>query len=311
MEKTMEDGAKKTTENALQDAAESKPKRPRKRRWPVVLLLLALLLLIAAAALHPRGIETYLVVGMDNYGSLNETGRSDVMLLAQLDFSRGRVYAATFARDMLVEGDNGRDVKINTIVRNKDEDALCEAIERNFGVSIDGWFRVNFTTVIELVDALGGAEVELSAEEARYIDRTAGVYPDSPLSEGVSRLNGAQALVYARCRHLDNDFGRGARQSKLVEGLVRQTKSLSISRIAKVFDSLKHAWRSSLDASEQVALLARAIWLRGAQVERIGVPFEGTYRYGSNSNVVADIEKNREMLLAALDRTPAPAAGDE
>ena len=260
-------------------------------------LLLAGLLLLA---LRPHGAKTLLVMGMDNYGSLDDIGRSDVMLLVRLDFDRRTIYAATFARDMLVKNENGRDVKINTIVRSRDEDALAAAIERNFGVQVDGWFRVNFTSVIQLVDALGGAQVELTAKEARYIDRTAGAYPDSPLFEGLCTLNGAQALAYARCRALDNDFGRGERQGKLVAGLVASAKRLSAAKIVSVYTDLNHAWRSSLGASGQLALLYDALWLRGAKVERIGVPFEGTYRYGESSSVVANLATNRERLLEAL-----------
>lgn len=269
-----------------------------------LLLFAALAALILLVALHPRGVCSYLVIGMDNYGSLDDIGRSDVMLLVQIDYSRAKVQAVTFARDMMVDDGDGNDVKINTIVRNHDEDALAQAIERNFDVQIDGWFRVNFSSVVEIVDKLGGAQVELTAEEAHYIDRTAGAYPDSPLTEGLCRLNGAQALTYARCRHLDSDFGRGARQGKLVEGLVRQTKQLSIPKIVDIFDSLKHAWRSSLSSAQQLAFFTRALWLRGAQVTHVGVPFEGTYRYGSSS-VIADLEENRALLHEALGLAPA------
>ena len=182
--------------------------RKKHKRLFVLLVALAALALLTLL-LHPRGTRTYLVLGMDNYGSLDETGRSDVMMLVQVDFTRSRIYATTFARDLMVMGEKGSDVKINTIVRRYDEEALVDAIERNFGVRPDGWFRVNFTSVIELVDALGGAEVELTAEEARYVTREAGRYPDHPLAEGLCRLNGGQALVYARCRQMYNDFGRG------------------------------------------------------------------------------------------------------
>ena len=276
---------------------------PKARVALIALAAVAVLLFV----LHPRGTRTYLVLGMDNYGSLEETGRSDVMMLVQIDFTRSRIYAATFARDLMVKREDGRDVKLNTIVRNQDEEALVDAIERNFGVRADGWFRVNFTSVIELVDALGGAQVELTAEEVRYLNRGVGIYPSNPLEEGVCRLNGAQALAYARCRKLDNDFGRGARQSKLLEALVKQTRRLSVAKIAGVYNSLNHAWRSSLSGGQQAMLLARALWLRGAKVVRIGVPFEGTYRYGADAGVVAKLDVNREMLLEALGRENAAA----
>ena len=268
--------------------------------------------LVLSILLHPRGTRNFLILGMDNYGSLDENGRSDVTMLVQVDFTRSRISAVTFARDMFIENEKGGLVKINTIVRNKDELALCEAIERNFGVPIDAWVRLNFTTVIELVDAIGGAEVELTKAEVGYLNDKVGIYPDSPLAEGKSRLNGAQALAYARCRKLDNDFGRGDRQSKLLAAMVKQTKKISAKNIVDVFHALKHAWRSSLSGAEQAKLLTQALWLRGAKVERIGVPFEGYWHYGQTkggtSGVLVELEENRRLLLDALgmkDTRPA------
>ena len=279
-----------------------------------VLSVVATALLIVLAALtllHPRGTQTYLVLGMDNYGSLDETGRSDVMMLVQLDFSRSHITSVTFARDMFITADNGREAKINTIVRMHGEASLIASLENDFDLEIDGWFRVNFTTVIELVDALGGARVELTDKEASYITRDVGYYDEYPLSGGECLLNGAQALSYARCRQLDNDMGRGQRQSKLLSGMVESVRHMTLSRIAGVFDSLKHAWRSSLSASEQVALLAQVVWLRGAEVTTIGMPFEGTWRYGNSQNgdngVLIKLEENTRLLHEALGLPFSPS----
>ena len=260
--------------------------------------------------LHPHGTKSFLILGMDNYGSLDDVGRSDVTMLVQIDFTRAKISAVTFARDMFIENEKGYLTKINTIVRSKGEETLCDLMEKNFGVPIDGWFRVNFTSVIELVDAIGGAEVELTQAEVNYLaNKGLNVYPDNPLQEGKSRLNGAQALAYARCRKLDNDLGRGERQGKLMSAMVRQTKHLTSARIANVFSSLKHAWRSSCSIGEQVKLVFQALWLRGAKVQSIAMPFEGHWRYGSSGStngVVADLQENRALLLEALGM-PAPA----
>lgn len=276
----------------------------------VVLIVAAVLLtalIVLSLALHPQGTKSFLILGMDNYGSLDETGRSDVTMLVQVDFSKTKISAVTFARDMFIENENGYLTKINTVVRNKDEQMLCKLIEQNFGIPIDGWFRVNFTSVIELVDAIGGAEVELTQAEVNYLARLGlDVYDENPLAEGKSRLNGAQALAYARCRKLDNDLGRGERQGKLISAMVRQTKELTAVRIKNVFESLKHAWRSSYSLPEQTRLLFQALWLRGADVKSIAVPFEGHWRYGNSggvSGVVANLEDNKALLLDALGMT--------
>lgn len=263
--------------------------------------LLAVLML--ALVFHPRGTKTYLILGIDNYGSLENSGRSDVMMLVQVDFTRSHITTVTFARDMFIPDTAGREQKINTIVRNHDEEALAQAIEGAFDLTIDGWFRVNFTTVIELVDAIGGATVELTAKEAHYIDRSVGKYPDNPLAEGECRLNGAQALCFARCRALDNDIGRGQRQNRLMAAMVRQTRRMTIANVVSVFRSLQHAWRSSLSAGEQIRLLGSALWLRGAGTTSVGVPFEGHWHYGEvrgNNGVVINLDNNVRLLHEAL-----------
>ena len=261
--------------------------------------------------LHPQGTKTFLIMGMDNYGSLYENGRSDVIMLAQVDFSKTKISTVTFARDMFIENDYGKLTKINTIVKSKGEQGLCSLIEKNFGVKIDGWFRVNFTSLIELVDAIGGAEVELTKAEVNYLSEAGlNVYPDHPLAEGSSHLNGAQALAYARCRKLDNDLGRGERQSKLISAMVRQTRRMTAANVVDVFNSLKHVWLSSYSGSEQAKLVFQALWLRGAKVQSISVPFSGEWHYGnagSVSGIIADLEANKLLLLDALG-LPAPQA---
>ncbi len=277
----------------------------RKKRLVIVLAAVVLVLIAAYLIVRPQGVKTYLVIGMDNYGSLEETGRNDVTMLVQLDFDNRRISAATFARDMFVNNENGKPVKINTLVKSKGEDGLADAIERNFGVRTDGWFRLNFTTVVLLVDAIGGVEVELSAKEVNYINKDAGIYDEYPLSEGVCLLNGGQALSLARCRKLDNDLGRGDRQTRLVAALAQRAKHIGAGEIMGLLDALGYAWRSSLTGAEQAKLLAQCLWLRGADVQRIGLPFDGTWGYGEKngtSGVVANIEKNREQLLDALGR---------
>ena len=280
-----------------------------------ILLGVVIVLTVLCIALHPQGTKTFLVLGMDNYGSLNESSRNDVTMLVQVDFSKSKISAVTFARDMFINNENGNPIKINTVLRNnRNEQDLCSLIEKNFGIPVDGWFRVNFTSVIELVEAIGGAEVELTSAEVNYLlQKGMGVYEENPLQEGKSRLNGAQALAYARCRKLDNDLGRGERQGKLIAAMVRQTKHLTVARIVNVFNSLKHAWRSSYSVVDQSKLLLQALWLRGAKVEHIAVPFEGEWRYGnagSVSGVIAKLDENKLLLLEALGR-PIPDAAEQ
>ena len=238
-------------------------------------------------------------MGIDNYGSLNDSGRSDVMMLVQVGFDSGKIHAVTFARDIVVPNESGKNVKLNTVVRTQDEDALVDTMNRVFDLNIDGWFRVNFSSVITIIDAMGGVEVELTDAEAHYIDNKEGVYPEYLLSEGVCRLNGAQALCYARCRKLDNDIGRGDRQTKLFSALVKQTKKMTAANVVSVVRNMSHAWQSSLSSGEQAELVFDALWMRGAQVVRSAVPYEGYWHYGESS-VVLNLDENVRLLHETL-----------
>ena len=120
-----------------------------------VLLVIAAALLAFVLIFHPHGTKTYLITGIDNYGSLNDNGRSDVMMLVQVGFDSGKIHAVTFARDIVVPNEHNKNVKLNTIVRMQDEDALVDTLERVFDLKIDGWFRVNFSSVITIIDAMG------------------------------------------------------------------------------------------------------------------------------------------------------------
>lgn len=271
-----------------------------------VMLAAAVILLALVLIFHPHGTKTFLIMGIDNYGSLNDSGRSDVMMLVQVGFDSGKIHAVTFARDIVVPNESGKNVKLNTIVRTQDEDALVDTMNRVFDLNIDGWFRVNFSSVITIIDAMGGAEVELTEAEAHYIDNKEGVYPEYLLSEGVCRLNGAQALCYARCRKLDNDIGRGDRQTKLFSALVRQTRKMTAANVVSVVRNMNHAWRSSLSGGEQVKLVFDALWMRGAKVVRCAVPYEGYWRYG-DSSVILNLEENVRLLHESLG-LPVPKA---
>lgn len=264
-----------------------------------VMLAAAVILLALVLICHPHGAKTFLIMGIDNYGSLNDSGRSDVMMLVQVGFDSGKIHAVTFARDIVVPNESGKNVKLNTVVRTQDEDALVDTMNRVFDLNIDGWFRVNFSSVITIIDAMGGVEVELTDAEAHYIDNKEGIYPEYLLSEGVCRLNGAQALCYARCRKLDNDIGRGDRQTKLFSALVKQTKKMTAANVVSVVRNMSHAWQSSLSSGEQAKLVFDALWMRGAQVIRSAVPYEGYWHYGESS-VVLNLDENVRLLHETL-----------
>jgi len=275
----------------------------------VMLLCLCLLPAFSAGAQTEEiDMEHYLLVGADGWGRNQEGGaRSDAIILASLDYGRDRITLTSFARDSLVQPSYRKGmVKINTLVRSEEgEQALVRYIEEAFGIPIRGRFIINFSGAVDVIDAVGGVDVELSQAEVHYIDRVAGRYDGYPLQEGVCRLNGAQALYYMRCRELDNDFGRQGRQGKALRAMIAGLSDITPLRALLLVDDLLGMYRTDLSVGAQFELAIKAIALRGANVQTHSIPAAGTFRYTQDhhgaSGLEFSMERNRALLYELLE----------
>ena len=277
------------------------------RRIAAVVLLFVLMLL-SSSALSQEDLAHYLLVGVDGWG-LNQEGsaRSDAIILASLDYGRERILFTSFARDSIVKPSYRKGtVKLNTLVRSSEgEQVLVEYFEEALGLEIEGYFVINFSGAVDFINALDGVELNLSEEEVDYIDYHAGDYRGYPLSPGLCRINGAQALYYMRCRNLDNDFGRQGRQGNVLRAVMKKVSSITPLKALGLLDDVLGMYRTSLHGGRQAELVLRALKLRNAEVLTKSLPAEGTFRYGRDSHgasgLIFDLEKNRALLYEWLE----------
>ena len=273
--------------------------------------LLALLALLAAglctSALAETGLAHYLLLGVDGWGT-NESGeaRSDAIMLASLDYGRDKIIITSFARDSLVEPSyrNGV-VKLNALVRSSGgAQVLMDYLEETYEIPISGYFAIDFTGTVYLIDAIGGITVNLTEEEAAYLKKHAGNYDGYRLKAGRCRINGAQALYYMRCRSLDNDFGRQGRQGNVLRALLDEVREITPLELIMLLDEVLSMYRTDLSPAQQLELGYRALSLRDAELYMHSIPAEGTYRYGKDSQGASglefDVEESRRQLYRQL-----------
>lgn len=284
------------------------------RKWRHILLLAVILLLVIGLALglswlftRPTGQFHYLLLGTDNWGPIDENPRSDAIMLVTLDFERNKILLTSFLRDTQVTLEGGREEKLNTLTRSGGEDRLLEYLETAFDIEIEGTVTTNFSGMVQLIDAIGGITVDLSAGELREVQKTAGDYPpDYILHKGECRLNGAQALAYMRIRKIDNDMARANRQATALKAVVAEAGHIGLSEALAILPNVQDFYRSDMPFAQQAELLRDAYRLRSAPMERQQIPAEGTYRYGelkSSSVLVMNLEKNQQAFWAFLGRT--------
>lgn len=249
--------------------------------------------------------EHYLLIGVDGWGGKRVSSmRSDAIILASLDYGRNRITFTSFARDSIVKPSYRKSaVKLNTLVRSEEgEQALITYIEETFGVPISGHFIINFSGAVDVINAIGGVNIELSQAEADYVTHHAGVYEANPLKEGVCRLNGGQALYYMRCRSLDNDFGRQGRQGKVLRAMIDELSQITPLRALALVDDVLGMYRTDMPFGAQFELAMKAIALRKAEVQTHSLPAEGTYRYGKDSQGASGLEFNLQENRALLHK---------
>lgn len=280
-------------------------------------LVLIMCLLPVFSAQGAESMEHYLLIGVDGWGA-NEEGeaRSDAIILASLNYDRDQITFTSFARDSLVSPSYRKGtVKLNALVRSSEgEQALVDYLQEAYSIPISGYFVINFSGAVDVIDVIGGVEVELSAAEENYLRHRAGDYDGYHLQEGLCRINGAQALYYMRCRLLDNDFGRQGRQGKVLRAVLKELKDITPVRALTLLDDVLSLYRTDLPIGAQLELALKAVALRNADIRMHAIPAEGTYRYGTDSHGASalefDLEQNRALLYEKLG-LPAPKTEEQ
>lgn len=118
---------------------------------------------------------------------------------------------------------------------------IDKVIERNFGAIVDKNIEVNMDAFDACINALHGVDIELNADEVKYLNDYFKDYPERVYKEGVNKLDGWAAEMYARTRHstnADNDFNRTNRQRAVVAAVLEKVKSMSLLEINSLIDEL-------------------------------------------------------------------------
>lgn len=244
--------------------------------------------------------EQLLALGTDRV----DGGRTDTIMLLQLDPAREHAAVLSFPRDLLVtrcDGSNGRINAAYAIGESRGTGGaacLVDTVTEFTGIRINHYVEVNFAGFIDVVDVLGG--VTMYIEEPGLRDRYAGL----DLDAGCQALDGTQALGFVRARKIDNDFGRMARQQRFVRELVSEITGagtlLNVPRLFAIVDAAGRAVETDQELS--IGVMRRlAFSLRNLSTDRLDtrvVP--AVPRSINGAAMVVAKEDEAEELFAAF-----------
>ena len=193
-----------------------------------------------------------LISGNDSFGSLDENSRSDVDMLVTINPVTSTILLTSIPRDSYVK-EVCNDYACNYGAYDKlthtgiyGVDTTKDTIENLLDIDINYVYRVNFTSMIDIVDALGG--VDVTVPEGMAVSK---FYTNSNLEgvhEGENHLDGKRALAYSRERkaYLDGDLQRARNQQQVLQAMFKKATS---PEIIKNYTSLLKALIGAFDTN--------------------------------------------------------------
>lgn len=231
------------------------------------------------------GIINILLVGEEAIGSFGARGRTDSIMVATANFDTGDVKLTSFMRDMYVQIPGFNDNKLNSAYASGGIPLLKETLELNFGIKLDGAVLVDFDGFQAVVDALGGVEINITADEAAYLNRTN--YISDPANrtivEGKQTLNGNQALGYMRIRyvqtadHTADDFGRTQRQRTLLNAIFDKYKTCTVPELVALANSLLQYVQTDIPVTDLIGYVSSVGALHPEKLETLRIPCDNMY----------------------------------
>ena len=236
-------------------------------------------------------------------------GLSDVMMLVSINQKTGKIVLCSFLRDLYAHYPtspknpiNGGYDKLNHAHAYGGPTLTMAVLKETFNIDVKYYAKVDFSAFVEVVDAMGGLDLYLSAAEVSFINKNeAGSAADSgnkgytvsPLKAqaGVHHLNGVQALTHARNRTIGSDFQRTERQRALISAMITKAKSLSLSQMMNLLDVFLPLITTNMTKDMLKDMVGNLPAMLGYEIESTKIPQEGTYN-SINYNLIPNLKKN-------------------
>ena len=224
--------------------------------------------------------------------------RSDSMILVTLNKEKNTIQLTSFMRDLYVQIPGYLDTRLNAAYRYGGTDLMNETFKVNFGLEIDGNVMVDFDEFTEIIEILGGVNIEMSSAEADYMTR----HSEKKYRTGMNYLDAHDALTFTRMRYAaGGDYGRTDRQRRVIMAIANSFRDADLITIFNVIDQvLPHIVTNLSDAQIiEYATTGLGILGNGGEMETLRIPQDDAH-YNANIRGMAVLVPNLEMCREDL-----------
>lgn len=251
-------------------------------------------------------ITNYLIFGIEEIKGARNT---DSMMIATIDTKKNTLKLTSLLRDSYVEIPGYKNNKLNSAYAKGGVKLLMETIELNYKIKLSGYVSVNFESFEEIVDLLGGVDIELGEKEAKYLNRTNYISKKSNrnVKAGWNHLNGNQVLGYCRVRKVQtlggtsSDYGRIIRQQRTLKAIFDSYISKSIFKLLPIAKECLGYVNTNLSQKQIEEAMEAVVENKIKTLETFRVPVDGAFddpvKYnGIGYPLVLEWDKNRIEL---------------
>ncbi len=213
-----------------------------------------------------EGITNILLVGVDG-DNIDRGNRSDAMIILTIDSNNNDIRLTSLARDTYVNIPGHSTEKLTHAYAYDGPSLLIQTIKENFGISIDKYAAVNFNSFINIIDELGGVQIDISEDEVSQIEG---------INEAGSQvLTGEQALAYSRIRYIDSAYQRDNRQRTVLQALYNKLTNVSNDELLDIANTLFRYTKTNMTPMEIISVGTQAIKIKDTDFDQLEFPLEG------------------------------------
>lgn len=240
-------------------------------------------------------------------------GRSDAIMIASINGKTGQIKLISVARDTYVSVPGHYNTKINHAYAYGGPELAIQTLNENFGMDITDYVTVNFDSLADVIDEMGGVMVDVTEAERQQVN--AYLLAGEPLREtGYITLNGPQAVSYSRIRKIDSDTMRASRQREVLASLFEKAKEINPLEYPAYVRKFAPMVETSLSNDE--ILKIAAVGLKDLSLEQAAFPNDYIRSEGQTIGgawyYVYDLEQAKDMLQQYIyEDTPFEAYGQQ
>ena len=237
-------------------------------------------------------VKNIAVFGLDSRDD-NFDGRSDAIIIITIDGIHDKIKMTTVARDSYVDIEGTGKDKITHAHWFGGPELAVKTLNQNYNMEITDYVTVNFFGMVEIIDEIGGVELDVDNQEMRTINNdyapelnSIGLECDPITSTGVQKLSGAQALAYSRNRYSSGgDVDRGNRQKEVLAAIYNSLTSIDATQLHTLVKIVLDNCQTSLTNTE-ITKLASWAALNMPSIESLSLPdADCNPQYGDNGYV--------------------------